>query len=203
MPATRTRAVTWLKEQPFGVEHVEVRLAGSRLVAAGVAIGCEPLPYRLDYRLETRKGFVTARLRVTARGDGWRRRLELKRSSEGGWSCATTTSGSAPLSAPGGDVRLLNGALDCDLGLSPLTNSPPVLRHRLLRGGGPVDFLMAWVSVPDLGVFRSEQRYTFVRADGEHSVVRYEDANGSLAADLTFDADGLVVDYPKLARRFS
>ena len=35
----------------------------------------------------------------------------------------------------------------------------PVLRERLLEGGAPVDFVMAWVSIPALTVERSDQRY--------------------------------------------
>ncbi len=77
----------------------------------------------------------------------------------------------------------------------------PVLRHGLLDGGGPVDFLMAWVSVPDLSVHPSRQRYTFLRKTGEISVVRYESESHDFVAELTFDADGLVIDYPGIGRR--
>ncbi len=77
----------------------------------------------------------------------------------------------------------------------------PVLRHGLLRGGGPVDFLMAWVSVPDLAVSASRQRYTFVRTLGEGAVVRYESLDSDFTAEITFDRDGLVVDYPGIGRR--
>ena len=75
----------------------------------------------------------------------------------------------------------------------------PVLRHGMLRGGEPRDLVMAWVSVPDLSVRASAQRYTFLRADAGLSVIRYE--SGDFSADVVFDADGLVVDYPGLARR--
>jgi len=92
-------------------------------------------------------------------------------------------------------------ALDCDLALSPLTNSMPVLRNGLLESGGPVELHMAWVSVPDLGVFSSRQRYTFVRKQGERSIVRYESSSRNFVADITFDQDGLVIDYPGIGRR--
>lgn len=195
------RTVAWLKEAPFGVELAEVVLGRHRLSAAGVAIGTDPAPYRLDYRLETRRGFVTARLRVTARGEGWRRRLDLRRAGSGDWSALAEAAGDAPLAPPGVDAPLPAGALDCDLGLSPLTNSMPVLRHGLSRGGGPLDVHVAWVSVPDLRVYASAQRYTFVRARGGGSVIRFETADDGFVADLTFDADGLVIRYPTLARR--
>jgi hypothetical protein len=46
----------------------------------------------------------------------------------------------------------------------------------------------------------SEQRYTFVRKEGDQSIVRFEDQDG-FSADLTFDRDGLVLDYPGIAKR--
>lgn len=101
---------------------------------------------------------------------------------------------------PAGDDVGLADALDCDLGLSPLTNSMPVLRHGLLDGGGPIDLTMAWVSVPELIVSRSAQRYSFIRRDDDLSVVRFEDDSG-FSADIVFDSDGLIVNYPGIARR--
>lgn len=100
-------------------------------------------------------------------------------------------------------MAVLAGALDCDLGLSPLTNSMPVLRHRLHEGGGSVEFLMAWVSVPDLAVHRSRQRYTFVRRDAAARIVRFESLDATFVADVAFDDAGVVIDYPGLARRIA
>jgi len=92
------------------------------------------------------------------------------------------------------------GALDCDLALSPLTNSMPVLRHGLLEGGGPLELLMAWVSVPDLRVLPSRQRYRFLRKSGEQSIIRYESSSRDFVADLSFDQDGLCMSYPGIGR---
>ncbi len=89
----------------------------------------------------------------------------------------------------------LDGADFFDLGYSPLFNSLPVLRHELHRGGEPQDFVMRWVSVPDLEVRRSEQRYEPVTPE----VVRFR--SGSFSAELEFDEDGFVTRYPGLAER--
>jgi hypothetical protein len=190
----------WAKELPFGTELADVRVDGSLLSATGVAIGTAPLPYRLDYQLSTVDQYVTARLVARAEGQGWRRGLDLVREPSGRWSCSTDASGEADLPAPGGDLSLVAGAVDCDLGLSPLTNSMPVLRHRLHEGGGPIDFLMAWVSVPDLAVHASRQRYTFVHKEAEASIVRFESLDTPFAAEIRFDARGIVLDYPGIAR---
>ena len=150
-----------------GAEFADVLIQPHRLTASGIGIGSSPYGYRLDYKLETRSDFITSGLLVTARGGGWSRRLDLRRLRSGRWTARTSSRGHAEMPAPGGDMNAVDKALDCDLALSPLTNSMPVLRHRLLEGGGPVDLVMAWVSVPDLSVHASRQRYTFLRKSGD------------------------------------
>src|SRR3954469_21129707 len=163
MTITVVRA--WAKDAPFGSEFAQVTLAGSTLTATGVAIGTDPGPYRLEYDLRTDEQFVTRRLEVHSTGQDWRRVLILERSAGGEGSCSTEEWGTLDLPPPGGDLSGMSDALDCDLGLSPLTNTMPVLRHKLLAGGPPVDLLMAWVAVPALAVTPSPQRYTFVRRE--------------------------------------
>lgn len=195
------RAVAWVKDDPFGVEFAEIELSPERLSARGIAIAGEPMSYRLDYALETAADFVTSRLHVVTRGQGWCRTLELGRDAQGAWTLGVEEEGRVDLPAPVGDPAALADALDCDLGLSPVTNLMPVLRHGLLSGGDPVELTAAWVSVPDLSVQADGQRYGFVRADQDRRVIRYEATDGSFAADMTVDADGIAIDYPGIARR--
>jgi hypothetical protein len=89
----------------------------------------------------------------------------------------------------------LDGADFFDLGYSPLFNSLPVVRDDLLAAGAPRDYVMRWVDVPSLEVYRSEQRYEPL-GDG---VVRFR--RGTFTVDISFDATGLVVAYPGLAKR--
>jgi hypothetical protein len=201
--AERRRAAAWVKNDPFGVEFAEIRIAEEQLTASGVALGTTPLPYRLDYDLETRAGFVTARLRVTSRGEGWRRELDLRRDQHSVWSVAADEEGDVDLPPAGGDAGRFADAFDCDLGLSPVTNMMPILRHGLLSGGGPIEFTMAWVAVPALAVQPDGQRYRHLRSAADHHVVRYEATDGRFAADITVDADAVVVDYPGIARRLA
>jgi uncharacterized protein len=56
---------------------------------------------------------------------------------------------------------------------------------------------MAWVSVPDLAVRRSEQRYEPVNG----STVRYVALDGDFRAELELDSSSLVVRYPEMAER--
>jgi hypothetical protein len=82
-----------------------------------------------------------------------------------------------------------------DLGFSPLFNSLPVIRHRLLESGGARDYLMRWVDVPSLEVIASEQRYEPLGDD----LIRFR--SGNFTADIRFDENDFVIDYPGIARR--
>jgi len=196
-------SIAWVKDDQQGAEFADVMIIRSRLTAVGTAVGFSPVPYRLDYKLETRSGFVTSGLLVDARGEGWSRRLDLRRLRSGRWTARTRARGTVDLPTPGGDMAAVRSALDCDLALSPLTNTMPVLRHGLLSGGGPIDFVMAWVSVPDLAVHLSPQRYTFISREGDRSLVRYESGSRDFVAELVFDPDGFVIAYPGIGRQVS
>src|SRR6202162_3035610 len=195
------RSIAWVKDAGMGLEFADVDVEPHRLTAVGIAIGTNPVAYRMDYKLETLGEFITSGLLVTTRGDGWRRKLDLRRTKAGRWSIRASATGFLDLPPPGGDVSDFSESLDCDLALSPLTNTMPVLRHGLLEDGGPLDFVMAWVSVPDLSVHRSGQLYTFVRRDGDNSIVRYESSSRDFVAELIFDSEGLVIAYPGIGRR--
>ncbi|MGH2951309.1 MAG: putative glycolipid-binding domain-containing protein [Solirubrobacterales bacterium] len=213
-----SRLLIWTGEQGWAggwrTEAARVEFADGGLRATGTQLALDPVPYRLEYRLDAEgEGFVTRSLRVEAGGDGWERRLRLERDPGGEWTAEVGGEGELDLPAPGGDTSRLSEALDCDLGLSPLTNSMPVLRHRLHREPGNVDFVMAWVSVPELEVHAMAQRYGHL-GEGEGgagtseggAMVRYasvEDGEEIFTAELELDHDGLVRHYPGLARRLS
>lgn len=195
------RALAWELTEGSGIEIAFVALKEGRMTARGTALRSAPIPYRLDYELDTAESFATRSLHVRSEGAGWDRVLHLERKADGGWSVEVTQRGDVDLPEGGGDAAAFEDALDCDLGLSPLTNSMPVLRHGLLGGGGPLEFRMAWVSVPDLAVHASHQGYEHIRSLEDGAVVRYRSLDGTFVADISFDAHGFVVDYPGLARR--
>ncbi|MZF84621.1 putative glycolipid-binding domain-containing protein [Streptomyces sp. SID5643] len=179
------RAITWEVSGSQGFETAWVQLREGTLRARGRAVGTVSEPYWISYELETAEGFVTRRLTVTAETGAGTHALDLLHDGQGRW-----TADGEPLSDVG-------GALDCDLGLCPLTNTMPVLRHRLHQAPGEREFLMAWVSVPDLVVRPSRQTYTHL-GPGR---VRY--SSGDFHSDLEFDEEGYVVDYPRLATRLT
>jgi uncharacterized protein len=176
------RFVIWRGLDAWRADGAHVQVEAGRLRAQGTQFGADP--YRLDYLLLTGDDFVTQTLELSVLRDGALKRLLLARRADGSW-----TADDRPLPE-------VEGALDCDLGLCPLTNTMPVLRAGLLEAEAePQDFVMAWLAVPDLTVHRAEQRYEPI--DRHH--VRYVDP--SFEAVLEFDDDGLVVHYPDLAER--
>ncbi len=164
--------------------------------------------YTCQWSLETTHGWVTRCLTVSVQGSDWSRDLELSRSDDGIWSSSVRSVGKPGLPPPGiADPTLFAEALDCDLGLSPATNTMPILRLDLLTSEkAPADetqLTMAWIDLPSLQVLPSTQVYTPVRAllPDHDAVVLYSSGSRGFAAELTVDKDGLVVDYPGLARR--
>jgi hypothetical protein len=179
------RALVWRGVEEWLAEHAQIDLHDDGVLATGVQLGVEPEPYLVEYRLDVPSGWITRRLDVEASGAGWRRSLSLEHDGSGRWT------------ADGERVPELDGALDCDLAFSPLTNLMPVRRGALHERPGSEDFVMAWVSVPDLRLHASPQRYEHVRP----GVVRYVALDGDFTAELELDDEGLVVRYPRLAER--
>lgn len=195
------RLLLWTGLDGWRAEAAGVDLAPDGVRAAGTQLGVDPVAYRLDYTLDAGDQFVTHRLFVETTGQGWARRIDLRHHGEGAWTCETGEEGQTGLPPAGGDVDAVRGAVDCDLGFSPLTNLMPVRRRRLHQRPGGADFLMAWVSVPDLGLHPSQQRYEHVRRHAHGATVRYVGAHRGFTGDLELDEDGLVLVYPDLARR--
>lgn len=208
---SQTATLVWSGPQDWEggwrAEFARVHLWASGLRAAGTQLGVDPGPYRLDYRLDAgAEGFATRSVHLEVTGEGWERHLRLERDANGEWAVEVRSGGQRELPDPGGDPKDVAGALDCDLGFSPLTNAMPVLRHDLHRKPGTVDFLMAWISVPDLSVHALAQRYTHLGTTRDGARVRYESVEDDevvFTQDLELDARGLVRLYPQLARRIA
>ncbi|MFN2462724.1 MAG: putative glycolipid-binding domain-containing protein [Candidatus Dormibacteria bacterium] len=177
----------WSIEETAGFDSAWVWVDGAYMGAEGRSCGLAPVRYWLSYTFETSEQHVTRRMAIEARWDGGSATLDLRR--EGG---AWTVDGT---SRPD-----LDSALDCDLAACPLTNTMPILRHRLHREPGEQAFVMAFIEVPSLRVVASAQRYTHLRRSPDGGgIVRYN--SGSFQSDLTIDRHGFVIDYPHLGRR--
>jgi hypothetical protein len=194
------RFLVWSGVEEWLTEAAEVNLGEDGLSATGLQLGAEPAPFRVDYRLEAPERYVTSELELTATGDGWRRHLVLTHDGSGTWRADVDDQGDVPGGRWDGELPDLSDARDIDIENSPLTNTMPILRHGF-QAGGSEDFVMAFVTMPTLRVEASPQRYEHVRAVDGGSVVRYLSRDGDFTAELELDSDGLLVFYPRLARR--
>lgn len=191
-------ALVWRGLDAWRAEFAHVLLREDGFGASGTQIGVEPEPYRVEYSLEVSGGWLTERQECNAYGSGWWRGLELVRERDGTWRCEVGAAGDLDGDRPGGDMDGLEGALDCDLQHSPLTNVMPVRRDELTGpAAGPREYAMAWVAIPWLSVHRSEQRYEPIGAQS----VRYVSLDSDFTADLELDGHGFAERYPQLGER--
>ena len=158
--------IVWTGVEEWLTEAAQVELGESGLSARGVQLGAEPSPFRVDYRLEAPRSWVTSELELTATGEGWSRHLLLGHDGEGGWRADVADTGDVPGGSWDGALPDLSEALDIDIENSPLTNTMPILREGF-RDGGSGDFVMAFVRMPTLRVEASPQRYEHVGSDGQ------------------------------------
>jgi len=184
--ARAPRFFVWRVTETAGYESAWVELDRLTLRASGRVAGQLPEPYWLSYTLDTDESGATTRLDVTATIAQTEHRLELRR-GEDGWTVD-------------GEPRPdLAGALDCDLAGSPLTNTMPIIRHRLHKEPGTEQFLMAFVVVPSLHVIAAQQLYEHLERVEAGARVRY--SSGDFSSDLVVDDNGFVLDYPTMAHR--
>jgi hypothetical protein len=194
------RFLVWTGVEEWLTETAAIDLSDDGLKAIGTQLGAEPAPFRVDYRLEAPDDFVTREVELTATVEGWRRHLILRHDGSGDWSAEVEDDGEVPRGPWAGELPDLSEARDIDIQNSPLTNTMPILRHGFQEGGSG-EFVMAFVLIPTLRVEASRQGYEHVRKADGGAVVRYLSLDGDFRAELELDEEGLLVFYPRLAKR--
>lgn len=183
----------WASVQWPGTEHVVVsegsrgpRLSGQ----ATLVLGERPL--RVSYRLTCDAGWRVRRLTASVHGFGaiLAGRLALVADGEGNWTDALRR---RPLPE-------LDGCVDVDLTVTPLTNTLPIRRLKLSPGTSR-DLKVVFVEIPDLTVRAVAQRYTCTSCESGEAAYLYE--SGRFRASLPVDEYGLVLDYPGEWRRIA
>ncbi|EMY34078.1 hypothetical protein D477_011536 [Arthrobacter crystallopoietes BAB-32] len=197
-----SRTHAWLgQDDPRRADTATINLQPERLTAHGAARTAE---YAASWALRCGEDWITEHFEISVHGHGFSRHLWLDRAANGSWSVEARKSGIADLPEPGvADPHVLDLALDCDLQFCPATNTMPILRLGAVHNADVEHtFTMAMVHLPSLQVTASEQTYSGRRAyddDSRTAVVNY--SSDGFSADLVVDADGIVIDYPGLAKR--
>lgn len=174
----------WSQEDGTGLEHLVMDVSGKGVVIESAVVGeSDAQTFGLVYRIECDARWQVMRLALKLAGDG---ALDLHRDDHDAWRDANGT----PLDA-------LRGCIDVDLTATPFTNTLPIRRLALARGERRV-IRVAYVRVPELAVNAAEQAYTCIEPGRRY---RYEGLDTGFTAEITVDADGLVLDYPDLFKR--
>jgi uncharacterized protein len=121
-------------------------------------------------------------------------------SALGRFSTRVETDGTGAWSIDGVPAPQLDGCLDVDLEASACTNALPI-RRVALAVGASADAPAAYVRARDGRVERLEQRYTRLADESGRQRYDYTAPAFGVQTVLTFDAGGLVLDYPGLAVR--
>jgi uncharacterized protein len=168
-----------------GLEHLVVRTTSDSIEANGMVVALDQRPIRLHYRLTCDRDWTTRQLIVEESVS--RTVMTFRSDGAGRWTNDT-----------GRVIEELTGCIDIDIAATPFTNTLPI-RRLALQSGDRRDLRMVYVIVPELTVLAADQRYTCLAANDDGATYRFE--SGSFRADITVDAEGLVVDYPDLWRR--
>ena len=170
----------WRDATGEGVQQVVLDRAPGQVSAEGVVIAPG---FAARFRLLMDQRWRTRRLSVAVLGQPGV--LVLLADGQGGWT-----------DGEGAPLPQLDGVVDVDIAMTPLTNTLPIRRLRTAVGKS-VDLDMAYVTVPTLAVTRDPQRYTRL----EERLWRYESRDSDFTRDIAVDEDGVVVDYPGLFSR--
>jgi hypothetical protein len=191
-PALATM-LTWGGVDASRLEAVRVVVGdrGIRATGSVIAAATDAVPaYSASYSLSTDEAGVIGRFTVRTTTSAGEQHVTLSRSEEGIW-LVDHGSGVARTE--------FDGAVDVDLAGSPLLAALPMRRLGLHRLPSEHELPMVFVDLPSLDVELTQQTYRTVSVGPERSVVCF--ATARRQAELTVDADGLVIDYPGLARR--
>jgi hypothetical protein len=170
-------------------QHVDARagfealFAGPGWLAGHTTASESDEVWYVGYRIEIDLAWRTVRAEVSAQSATGRSSVVLERHDGDRWT------------VDGSPVPVLDGCVDVDLESSAVTNTLPV--HRLDFPRGQVVPCPAAYVRADLTVTRLEQTYTAVGA------LRFGYAAPAFdfTTELRYDASGLIVDYPGIARR--
>lgn len=168
-----------------GLEHLTHRERSADSVVLWVDENTHPC--RLSYHIDWDDRHCTRRLAAQMVSPGRSEGLELTADGEGVWYSG------------GKEISTLAGCLDVDLWPTPFTNSLPIRRLGLNRGGEAVIRVAYIVAGSEFEISATEQRYSRLGSQ----IYRFESLGDGFTADLVVDENELVITYPGLFERIA
>src|SRR5215472_18287144 len=159
-----------------GLEHVVVSADAAGFRANGQLVVGPPVgPASVTYQLSCDAGWRVTGLIISAASAASSRTLTLSADHHGHWL------------AHGQPRPDLDGCIDVDISLTPLTNTLPIRRLTWARGEAQ-DIDVVYVDAPALTARRARQRYTLLGGDTNDGAAVYRYESGSFTADVTVDS---------------
>ncbi len=175
--------VQWESWDGSGLQHVDIETRPGGLRYSGFVIEAVPQPLAVRFDLITSENHIVRHLTVERLGID--RRIVLEHDGQGAWF------------EEGRRIAELDGVLEPDISVTPLTNIFPIRRLALAEGAW-ADIRTAYIDVAAMTVFSDPQRYTCLTPD---RLYRYESRDSDFKSDIALGDDGLVDIYPGLFRR--
>lgn len=170
------RWVLWQGLISPSMERVIIGAADNGFALSGLILQAhQETPCLVRYMIRVDESWRTRSVEVDLENGG-RRHLSLNADGQGRW-----VSGDQPLDE-------LEGCIDVDLEWSPSTNTLPI-RRLGLKVGESRTVTALWIQFPSLELQSLQQSYERISED------RYHYRSGRFTAELTVDADGLVLEY--------
>ncbi|MCC7045082.1 MAG: putative glycolipid-binding domain-containing protein [Alphaproteobacteria bacterium] len=174
------RDIVWQRLDRPGLEHVTLDIRPDAVRAEGlVVLGLDEGLARAHYTIQCDGAWRTARADFRLDLGKVANVLALRRDARDRWS------------ANGQRRADLDPCLEIDFAATPLTNTLALMRLDL-KSGEPKRMQAAYITVPELAVRVDEQEYTLLSPTS----FRYRGISTDFTAEVTMDADRLVVDYP-------
>lgn len=192
-PQRKQIMMTWQGVTSPRLEAVRLLVSDGRLRASGrvVAAGSATAEaYSASFEFSVaRTGDVGKGLLRTTTADE-ERHISVGRTEDGVW-----------LIDHGEDSARneFEGAADVDVAGMVTFTALPIRRLGLHRKAGEYELPVLYVSMPDLAVRLVHQTYRTVSISDEGAVINYTVPDFS--TDLTVDREGMVIDYPGIAKR--
>lgn len=181
----------WAAWDGRGLEHLRLSMEPGAVRADSLilAIDAAGRPFRARYRVDCDEGWKVRRARIEVLEEP-PRVLDIRADGRGHWTDAAT-----------GAALPLDGCVDIDIYPSPFTNTLPIRRLADTAVGRPVAIDVAWVALPELSIQKTGQEYARLEPGADGGRWRFRALDSDFIAELPVDRDGLVLDYPGIARR--
>lgn len=167
------------------IEHATAESTTEGITLSGTVLATESgKPLRVDYTLLADADWRSRSLHVVQDFDGERRSLKLASVASARWLLN------------GRESPHLDGCVDIDLSVSPITNALPLNRLGIAQSGAG-EIRAAWVRFPQLVVEPARQRYERMAP----SVYRYVSVASGFTATIHVDDASFPIEYEGIWKR--